>query len=139
MIYSIYHIPGIKIGCSYRVDDRVKEQGYTDYDVLETHTDIDIASIREHVLQKEYGFRVDICKYSTTINSSKKGGDKTSLLGVGIHTAENRSKNGKLGGKKAGKIGGKTTQSIMYICPHCNTEMKGSNYFRWHGDNCKYA
>ena len=75
MIYSIYHIPGIKIGCSYRVADRVKEQGYTEYDVLETHTDIDIASIREKVLQKEYGLEEKFIKtdYKQQIEFGKAG------------------------------------------------------------------
>ena len=75
MQYSIYHIPGIKIGCSYRVDERVKEQGYTQYEVLETHTDIDVASIREKVLQKEYGLEEKFIKtdYKQQIEFGKAG------------------------------------------------------------------
>jgi hypothetical protein len=55
-MYSIYHIPGVKIGCSKRVEQRVKQQGYTHYEVLETHTDINIAAKREKELQTEYGY-----------------------------------------------------------------------------------
>lgn len=36
-----------------------------------------------------------------------------------------------------GRIGGKTTQSIVRECPHCNKSCKGSGYFTWHGDKCK--
>ncbi len=36
-----------------------------------------------------------------------------------------------------GKVGGKISQQIERTCPHCNKTIKGSLYFRWHGDNCK--
>jgi hypothetical protein len=166
MIYSIYHIPGIKIGCSDNPKRRVKAQGYIDYDVLETHTDIDIAAEREFELQKEYGYKVDDCKYNQT-NYSEMGktggatnvktgqalkmqkigcslggkiggkinGDKSALLGTGIHTFEMRSKGGKIGGKIAGSI----VSNKIHHCEHCNTDIKGRIYFRWHGDNCKHA
>ena len=54
-MYSIYHIPTFvhkdgsigKIGCTTKPAPRVKEQGYTDYEILETIKDIYIASDRE--------------------------------------------------------------------------------------------
>ena len=50
-MYSIYHIPGIKIGCTkQKVSKRIKQQGYTNFEILETHTDINIASEREKEL-----------------------------------------------------------------------------------------
>lgn len=55
-MYSIYHIPGVKIGCSKRVEQRVKEQGYKKYELLEVYHDINKASEREKELQKEYGY-----------------------------------------------------------------------------------
>jgi hypothetical protein len=162
-MYSIYHIPGIKIGCSKRVEQRVMEQGYSKYDLLEVHSDIDTASLREKELQKEYGYRIDNVEYNKTNyvqlgkNVGKKnvesghmtkiqslGGIKTALLGTGIHTFKNRSKWGNINVtsgllEKIRKIGGTNAQSIIRNCPHCNTEMKGSIYFRYHGDKCKYA
>ena len=36
-----------------------------------------------------------------------------------------------------GKVGGKVSQQIERTCPHCNKTIKGSLYFRWHGDKCK--
>lgn len=129
-MYSIYHIPGVKIGCSKRVQQRVREQGYTKFEIIETHTDIDLASIREKELQKEYGYRIDRGEYSK-IDYSTPG-----------------RKGGKIGGKaKKGdcrkledKIhNGLKAQSIVYTCPHCSTVMKGSPYFRYHEDRCKYA
>jgi hypothetical protein len=70
--YYIYHIPTFlhkdgrigKIGCTVQqVKDRVKFQGYTDFEILEQHTDIMIASDREIELQKEYGYPVDKIPY----------------------------------------------------------------------------
>ena len=74
-MYSIYHIPGIKIGCSKRVEQRVKEQGYNKYELLEVHSDIDTASLREKELQKEYGYSEKFIKtdYKQQIEFGKKG------------------------------------------------------------------
>ena len=55
-MYYIYHIKGIKIGCSKRPKQRVKEQGYSEYELLEQHSDIELASKREIELQNEYGY-----------------------------------------------------------------------------------
>lgn len=35
------------------------------------------------------------------------------------------------------KIKQKAKQRIPYKCQHCLKIMTGSNFFRWHGDNCK--
>ena len=43
-MYYIYHIKGIKIGCTKHLSRRMREQGFDEYEVLETHNDIDIAS-----------------------------------------------------------------------------------------------
>lgn len=54
--YYIYHIPGVKIGCTVEPERRVKRnQQYDYYEILEEHTCIDTASKRELELQKEYG------------------------------------------------------------------------------------
>ena len=81
MIYYIYHIPGVKIGCTKHLESRMKKQGFTDWDILETHTDIQLASNREKELQKEYGYRVDGKPYymmaqgsNQCIEAGRKGG-----------------------------------------------------------------
>ena len=61
--YYIYHIEGVKIGCTINPNKRIRLQGYTKYTILEIHTDINIASIRERELQKEYGYKVDSSDY----------------------------------------------------------------------------
>jgi len=56
MAYTIYHIPGIKIGCSKRIENRIKEQKFNEYEILEVHNDINIASEREKELNLQYGY-----------------------------------------------------------------------------------
>ena len=104
--YQIYHIEGIKIGCSDNPKMRVNNQGYTEYTILETYDDIIIASNRELELQKEYGYKVDTVPYWKTIK---------------IATKESRLKGGKKGGewciqsgfiKKLNSLGGKAIAKI---------------------------
>lgn len=65
MKYTIYHIPAKqKIGLTYRdAKIRVREQGYKEFEILEVHYDYDFAIEREIILQKEYGYNLDRCKY----------------------------------------------------------------------------
>tara|TARA_R110000772_G_C13029996_1_gene411597 strand:- start:31 stop:576 length:546 start_codon:yes stop_codon:yes gene_type:complete len=88
-MYYIYHIPNVKIGCSTNPHSRVKDQGYSDYDILEEHTCIDTVSKRELELQKEYGYKVDSKLYSDVVK---------------MPTKESCSKGGKLGGNKHSEL-----------------------------------
>ena len=135
MKYYIYHIPEIKIGCSTEPENRVKAQGYTNYEILEEHEDIKVASDRERELQKEYGYKVDKVSYYQSYESRKKG-----------LTFENRSKGGKAatlvggqikGGKISGKISGKIVSARIHTCPHCGKTGKSNAMFQWHFENCK--
>ena len=74
-IYHIYHIPGVKIGCSLNPKRRVKQQGYSEYEILETHTDIYVASKREKELQNQYQY-VEKCiktDYAQQLEFARKG------------------------------------------------------------------
>jgi hypothetical protein len=70
--YIIYHIPGKKIGCTSRLARRMEQQGNPEYEILEEHTDIDKASQREIELQKEYGYKIDTCPYSVSVENRYK-------------------------------------------------------------------
>ena len=98
-IYTIYHIPEFvysdgsigKIGVSYKLNRRIKAnlkkslEGFTNWEVLEEHTDIYKVSDREIELQREYGYKVDTILYwKMLLNVTKEGCSK--------------------GGKAAGKI-----------------------------------
>ena len=76
-MFYIYHIPGVKIGCTNNIHRRVKvTQKYSEYEILEEHNDIYIASDRETQLQKEYGYKVDTTPYYISIERLLKGKDK---------------------------------------------------------------
>jgi hypothetical protein len=99
--YYIYHIKGKKIGCSTQLKRRISLQGFTDYEILEEHTDILIASDRERELQKIYGYRIDKVPYWKTIKiptfkSCSKGGKQNVQNGTGYCNFESRSKGGKI-------------------------------------------
>jgi hypothetical protein len=99
--YYIYHIKGVKIGCSTQPIIRVKKQGYTDFEILESHIDIDIADIREKELQRKYGYKVDTATYKQSrewaCKGSSNGGKKVHELYPNL-AKEIGSKNGKLNG-----------------------------------------
>jgi transcriptional regulator with PAS, ATPase and Fis domain len=108
-MYYIYHIPGVKIGCTDNVERRIQQQGFIDYQILEEHIDIFRASNRELALQKEYGYNVDNIPY---FKSVKQWGAKAGSIGgknaaatqrknnIGFHTKDKTkiSKRAQLGG-----------------------------------------
>jgi hypothetical protein len=146
-----------KIGTTSTLERRIKEQGQTEYEILEEHTCIYKVSDRELELQKEYGYKVDTTPYYKTINA---------------HTKESRSKGGTISGngniesghlaslrtpehqKKAGSAGGKIakesgqwleavtkaweTNSKIVKCNYCDKEGTKLIMSRWHFDNCKH-
>ena len=73
-MYTIYHIPGKKIGVTRNINKRVTEQqGYApdEYEVLLTSDDINYISTMEIELQKSYGYKVDRQTYKNLINKNK--------------------------------------------------------------------
>lgn len=82
-MYYIYHIPGVKIGCSMYPKRRVKVQGYTDFEILAECIDKQEAGELEEKLQKKYGYKVDCIKYHKAKYSwmGTKGGNKCVELG----------------------------------------------------------
>ena len=109
-MYTIYHVPGIKVGCSIEPDKRVKVQGYDSYEVLEVIPTIEEASKREIYWQNKLGYGRDnpatyeelaktwsgpireraLKKYKETIKVSEKY--KATRTGKGFHTPEARVK-----------------------------------------------
>ena len=144
-MYTIYHIPGVKIGCDQNYPNRPISQGFTDYEILEEYEDIYEASKRERELQKEYGYRIDSIPYFKSIERGKKSFQKFNTTGI---TKEQRSNAGRTRSSyntrenlsKAGKVSSKSEKHISkqeMTCPHCGKTSRGVGYSRWHGDNCK--
>jgi hypothetical protein len=71
-MYYIYHVPGIKIGCTENPDSRPKNQGYFEYQLLEAYENIYEASDREIYLQKLMGYPVDAVPYYISVENFKK-------------------------------------------------------------------
>ena len=66
-MYYLYHVPGVKIGVTTNLEDRVeRQQGYypNEYEVIMSTTDIDLISEKERQLQEAYGYKVDMKLYS---------------------------------------------------------------------------
>ena len=68
--YYIYHIDGVKIGCTTELEKRMREQGFTEWEILwQQDGDYEfgwIAGDKELELQKEYGLPVDTSHYMIT-------------------------------------------------------------------------
>jgi len=163
-MYYIYHIPGVKIGCSTNPNRRVFQQYKgNDWEILETHNDINIASKREIELQKQYGYNVDNTSYKQSYDFAKAGRlshTKESYKKWNEGSLKWKKENPEkareiavLGGKKTGpKIAKRNVESgwisnlgkemaeknnQIQTCPYCNIVARGVGYHRWHGDNCK--
>ena len=70
--YIIYHIPGKKIGCTSDLYERVtNQQGYEpgEYEILYKTPNMKHASKMERILQKDYGYRVDLKSYEELSNN----------------------------------------------------------------------
>jgi hypothetical protein len=133
-MFYIYHIPNVKIGMSKHPLKRVRQQGYTDFEILEEHDDIEVCSNREIELQKEYGYKVDKLKYN-----------ETDYVKVGLYTAtkinhnqgKKNAENGhmrniqKIGCSLGGRVAGKrkvldgTWNDISLLGNKANIEKHG--------------
>jgi hypothetical protein len=73
-MYYIYHIKGVKIGCTKNLTRRMREQGFEEYEILETHENIDVASKREIELQNQFGYIDRFCKieYKVSVKNAHK-------------------------------------------------------------------
>jgi hypothetical protein len=63
-MYTIYHIPGVKVGATGRNPKvRVKEQGYNEFQILEVLDSLELASEREIYWQEKLGYGRDNNSY----------------------------------------------------------------------------
>jgi len=91
-MYYIYHIPDFiqpddtigKIGVSVEPKRRTKMQGYSEYEILETHTCKYKVSEREIELQKQYGYPVDDIPYWKTIKIATTESRRKGALNIPI-------------------------------------------------------
>ncbi len=60
------------LGCSQSLEQRIKSQKFSEYEILEQHSCIYTASKRELQLQKEYGYSVDRIPYFVSLKRIRK-------------------------------------------------------------------
>ena len=137
-MYYIYHIPNVKIGVSQNPKNRVENQGYINFQILEEHTDVVIASKREKELQRQYGYRVDRPDYSSTLEIGLIGAKSKSQAKV--NAARQNIKIATAAAVLAGAAGkaGKVAANKERKCPYCGKEGKGPTMYRYHYENCKH-
>jgi NTP pyrophosphatase (non-canonical NTP hydrolase) len=71
-MYYIYHIEGIKVGCTNNPVKRIKsQQGYSEYKILAKTKNIDEACQLEFEWQDKLGYKRDLRTYKETINNFK--------------------------------------------------------------------
>jgi hypothetical protein len=128
MKYYIYHIEGIKIGCTTNPKKRVKEQGYTEYSILETHDDINTASDREIELQKECGYPIDKIPYYISIKNIDKAKDKIDYYKTGKRLGKWAVDSGHL--STICKFGGKATGLMNTQNGHMDRMRAAGNFNR---------
>lgn len=110
--YYIYHIAGNKIGCTSDLLKRMSDQGFTEWEILEEHTDGWLAGDREQELQKEYGLPVDTVHYMISVQNRvpstevcRRGGITQGNINVSnghldrIKTKESLANGGKVTGR----------------------------------------
>ena len=72
-MYYVYYIPGVKVGCTNNLEQRVeKQQGYTkdQYKVLFSTKSIELASKKEKFFQETLGYKVDNDTYLELIKKT---------------------------------------------------------------------
>ena len=91
--YTVYHIPGIKFGCTKHFESRTKQNikryGDVDIEVILETTDINEASELEEFSNQEAGYKMYThVSYLQTVEAGKKGFDKLNANG---RTKEHRN------------------------------------------------
>ena len=121
----------------------MQDQSFTEWEILETHTDVRLAGDREIELQKEYGLPVDNSHYMSSIQNRPKWNDNTRH----VFTKQDCINGGKwhAGKPKTGiyKTKEHTASALVaslrrIVCEYCGKDANTGNYSRWHGDNCKH-
>jgi hypothetical protein len=76
-MYYIYHIEGVKIGCTKNPKRRFETPLYKKAVIIETHSDLDTADRRERELQIQYGYPTDKSTYKETLEFIGRAYTKT--------------------------------------------------------------
>jgi hypothetical protein len=145
IMYKIYHIKGVKWGCTkQKLERRLGQQKSKLSDVSEVieEKDFEKAAELEKFLniRDGYGWN-DSRDYRNIIKRRKCSWTAEDRLKGALKGGKSAVESGQLksicsmGGKIGGKIAGKISSQIERICPNCNRIGKG-NRFVSHIKNC---
>jgi hypothetical protein len=76
-MYYIYHIEGVKIGCTKNPKRRFETALYKSAKIIEQYDDLDTADRRERELQIQYGYPIDKSTYKETLEFIGKAYSRT--------------------------------------------------------------
>ncbi len=144
-MYTLYHIPGKKWGCTkQKLSRRLWQQGLSINDVDKTITieNMDKASDMEMKLNLEYGYGWNSSRdYREIVKNRKNTLTPEARLKGALKGGKAAVESGQLksicsmGGKVGGKIAGYMQSQKEYTCPTCNKTGRG-NRFVSHIKNC---
>ena len=145
-MYYLYHIKGVKWGCSKNLSKRLKKQGYslTDaYEIIE-EDDLDKAADMEKVLNIRDGYP---WRDDQDYRIITKAGKAALLVDYKRYKHTFTKEESSLGAYIAGKYPTEKARNARRTnmnklneyktCPHCNIYARGIGYNRYHGDKCK--
>jgi hypothetical protein len=138
--FTIYHIPGRKIGCTANLQHRTYDYRREEYngpiEIVETFIGTaEEAGDREHELADQHGYprgpHYAMNNWSVKMtpqqlsDGGKIGGKKTAELGIGCHAPEHRGKDARSRGKIGGQISGKKVVELRIGCHAPGQQAKG--------------
>lgn len=140
---TIYHIPGVKVGCTNDFEHRkIEYPPCTCFEIIETFDcdNLEIGTEREFYWADYFGYNRGTPYHvarSSRKKMSKVGGAKS------FASSNHNSKNGKL---TAASIASPNHNSKhpnhlskrLFVCPHCSKIGKGVGMLTFHFDNCKF-
>jgi hypothetical protein len=145
--YYIYHIKGVKWGCTNNLKRRLKQQKYTLTDVCEIiqETDLDTAADLEKQLNLRDGYKWrDDQDYRVILKAGVASyKDKKRIGPLGTFTKKDCQLGGYITGIKKGekqqiaRRNNVAKLNAYQTCPYCGIHTGGVAYYRYHGNNCK--
>jgi hypothetical protein len=121
--YYIYHIKGKKIGCTKNPSNRIKQQNAIEWEILETHTDIDVASQREIELQKQYGYPTDTSTYKQSVQNDAGKQNIAGRASASKQWQENRDREMQKS-YKGGKVNAELNGKPVIMCDKNGNDIK---------------
>jgi len=156
VIYYIYEIPGVKVGCTVDLHRRGhilgEDSRYTDARVLEEierecddEESRQLAGDREIWWQLHLDYGRDNKHYKLSRDvlaaASSSGGQSLHANGLGLwsQTEEQWARVYRNGGIAAGRANVEQQRGAFALgeCPYCGKRSNMGNLLRWHFDNCK--